>query len=224
MNVAMTDAGGFVEVQGTAEREPFDRAQLDALLALAEGGIRAALRGAARRAGRASPRSRLTPAPRSSRRSARFTSPTARCGARRSASSARSPRATSTTARSRAYLAAVRRYFEPLRTRGAGPAAARRPRLERLNQRAVQPHRRARRRRQAHRGRARRPRRARGTRAPNEGRSTRSAAGRSAFFAYAGGVAELLARVAALHRPRCASAFARRSTRPTCSACSRGRS
>jgi ribonuclease PH len=40
MNVAMTDAGGFVEVQGTAEREPFSRAQLDGLLGLAEGGIR----------------------------------------------------------------------------------------------------------------------------------------------------------------------------------------
>lgn len=40
MNVAMTDAGGFVEVQGTAEREPFTRAQLDGLLGLAEGGIR----------------------------------------------------------------------------------------------------------------------------------------------------------------------------------------
>ena len=40
MNVAMTDAGGFVELQGTAEREPFTRAQLDGLLALAEGGIR----------------------------------------------------------------------------------------------------------------------------------------------------------------------------------------
>ena len=39
MNVAMTDAGGFVELQGTAEREPFSRAQLDALLGLAEGGI-----------------------------------------------------------------------------------------------------------------------------------------------------------------------------------------
>jgi ribonuclease PH len=38
--VAMTDAGGFVEVQGTAEREPFSRAQLDGLLGLAEGGIR----------------------------------------------------------------------------------------------------------------------------------------------------------------------------------------
>jgi ribonuclease PH len=40
MNVAMTDTGGFVEVQGTAEREPFTRAQLDGLLGLAEGGIR----------------------------------------------------------------------------------------------------------------------------------------------------------------------------------------
>ena len=40
MNVAMTDAGGFVEVQGTAEREPFTRAQLDGLLELAEAGIR----------------------------------------------------------------------------------------------------------------------------------------------------------------------------------------
>ena len=40
MNVAMTDAGGFVEVQGTAEREPFTRVQLDGLLGLAEGGIR----------------------------------------------------------------------------------------------------------------------------------------------------------------------------------------
>jgi ribonuclease PH len=39
MNVAMTDAGGFVEVQGTAEREPFSRAELDTLLLLAEGGI-----------------------------------------------------------------------------------------------------------------------------------------------------------------------------------------
>jgi ribonuclease PH len=40
MNVAMTDSGGFVELQGTAEREPFDRVQLDTLLALADGGIR----------------------------------------------------------------------------------------------------------------------------------------------------------------------------------------
>jgi ribonuclease PH len=40
MNVAMTAAGGFVELQGTAEGKPFDRGQLDALLALADGGIR----------------------------------------------------------------------------------------------------------------------------------------------------------------------------------------
>jgi ribonuclease PH len=40
MNVAMTAAGGFVELQGTAEGRPFDRAQLDVLLGLADGGIR----------------------------------------------------------------------------------------------------------------------------------------------------------------------------------------
>ena len=39
MNVVMTGAGGFVEVQGTAEGEPFSRAELDALLALAGRGI-----------------------------------------------------------------------------------------------------------------------------------------------------------------------------------------
>ncbi len=39
MNVAMTDAGAFVELQGTAEAKPFTRAQLDAMLALAERGI-----------------------------------------------------------------------------------------------------------------------------------------------------------------------------------------
>jgi len=40
MNVVMTGRGEFVEVQGTAEQVPFDRARLDALLALAERGIR----------------------------------------------------------------------------------------------------------------------------------------------------------------------------------------
>ncbi|HTV94159.1 MAG TPA: ribonuclease PH [Verrucomicrobiae bacterium] len=40
MNVFMTDAGKFVEIQGTAEAAPFDRAELDRLLALAERGIR----------------------------------------------------------------------------------------------------------------------------------------------------------------------------------------
>jgi len=39
MNVVMTGAGGFVEVQGTAERSPFDRAALDSLLDLAGAGI-----------------------------------------------------------------------------------------------------------------------------------------------------------------------------------------
>jgi ribonuclease PH len=39
MNVAMTDAGGYVEIQGTAEARPFDRAQLDAMLELAGIGI-----------------------------------------------------------------------------------------------------------------------------------------------------------------------------------------
>ena len=40
MNVVMTAAGHFVEVQGTAEGAPFTRDQMDRLLALAEKGIR----------------------------------------------------------------------------------------------------------------------------------------------------------------------------------------
>ena len=40
MNVFMTDAGRFVELQGTAEAAPFDRRELEALLAMAERGIR----------------------------------------------------------------------------------------------------------------------------------------------------------------------------------------
>lgn len=39
MNVIMTEAGGFIELQGTAEAHPFSRAELDQLLALAEKGI-----------------------------------------------------------------------------------------------------------------------------------------------------------------------------------------
>jgi len=39
MNVVMTGAGKFVEVQGTAEGAPFSRAELDAMLELAQGGI-----------------------------------------------------------------------------------------------------------------------------------------------------------------------------------------
>ena len=38
MNVVMTGAGSYVEVQGTAEGAAFDRAELDALLGLAEKG------------------------------------------------------------------------------------------------------------------------------------------------------------------------------------------
>ena len=38
-NVVMTGSGAFVEVQGTAEGEPFSRQDLDALLDLAAGGI-----------------------------------------------------------------------------------------------------------------------------------------------------------------------------------------
>jgi ribonuclease PH len=39
MNVVMTGAGNFVEVQGTAEGETFSRREMDALLALAQRGI-----------------------------------------------------------------------------------------------------------------------------------------------------------------------------------------
>jgi ribonuclease PH len=40
MNVVMTGIGGIVEIQGTAEGEPFSRAQMDAMMALADKGIR----------------------------------------------------------------------------------------------------------------------------------------------------------------------------------------
>ncbi len=39
MNVVKTGDGRFVEVQGTAEGPPFERAALDGLLALADAGI-----------------------------------------------------------------------------------------------------------------------------------------------------------------------------------------
>ncbi|WP_374431925.1 ribonuclease PH [Ideonella dechloratans] len=39
MNVVMTGAGGFVEIQGTAEGVPFTRDEMDQLLALATAGI-----------------------------------------------------------------------------------------------------------------------------------------------------------------------------------------
>ena len=40
MNVIMTGSGGIVEIQGTAEGEPFTRAQMNQLIDLAEAGIR----------------------------------------------------------------------------------------------------------------------------------------------------------------------------------------
>ena len=40
MNVVMTGRGGFVEVQGTAEGAPFSRAEMTALVALGQRGIR----------------------------------------------------------------------------------------------------------------------------------------------------------------------------------------
>jgi ribonuclease PH len=39
MNVVMTGSGGIVEIQGTAEREPFSREEMDRLLSLASSGI-----------------------------------------------------------------------------------------------------------------------------------------------------------------------------------------
>jgi ribonuclease PH len=39
MNIVMTGSGKFIEVQGTAETEPFDRSRLQAMLDLAESGI-----------------------------------------------------------------------------------------------------------------------------------------------------------------------------------------
>ena len=40
MNVVMTESGRFVEIQGTAEKQPFDRKQLQTLLELAEHGLK----------------------------------------------------------------------------------------------------------------------------------------------------------------------------------------
>ena len=38
MNVVMSSNGGFIEIQGTAEGEEFNKEQLDTLLTLAKGG------------------------------------------------------------------------------------------------------------------------------------------------------------------------------------------
>ncbi len=48
MNVVMTGDGRFVEIQGTAEKEPFPRAALNAMLFLAEKGIKEILQAQAR--------------------------------------------------------------------------------------------------------------------------------------------------------------------------------
>lgn len=40
LNVVMTEGGGFIEIQGTAEGAPFDPDQLNAMLALAQRGVR----------------------------------------------------------------------------------------------------------------------------------------------------------------------------------------
>ena len=39
LNVVMVGSGNFIEVQGTAERKPFSKAEMDSLLALAQKGI-----------------------------------------------------------------------------------------------------------------------------------------------------------------------------------------
>jgi ribonuclease PH len=39
MNVVMTDQGGFIEIQGTAEKDTFQQGELEQLLRLARGGI-----------------------------------------------------------------------------------------------------------------------------------------------------------------------------------------
>jgi ribonuclease PH len=44
MNVVMLADGGLVETQATAERVPYTRAQLDAMLDYAERGVRELLR------------------------------------------------------------------------------------------------------------------------------------------------------------------------------------
>ena len=40
MNIVMTGSGRFIEIQGTAEKEPFSKEEMSRLLALAEGGIK----------------------------------------------------------------------------------------------------------------------------------------------------------------------------------------
>jgi ribonuclease PH len=44
MNIVMTGKGRIVEVQGTAEGEPFSKAELNKLIALGEKGIKTLVR------------------------------------------------------------------------------------------------------------------------------------------------------------------------------------
>ena len=166
MNVAMTDAGGFVEVQGTAEREPFDRARSSTVCWASPKAGSATLFDLQREPSRSSRRGRracLTASARGARRDGRRV-PHHRprdARARRTASSARSRPASVDDAAARAYLRRRAALLRPVRARGAGPAATRRPRARAALSAAVQPHGRARRGRQARRGGARRPGRAR---------------------------------------------------------------
>lgn len=52
LNVVMTGAGHFVEIQGTAEQEPFSKKQLQSLLNLAENGIQQILQAQSKALGR----------------------------------------------------------------------------------------------------------------------------------------------------------------------------
>ena len=40
LNVVKTGSGGYVEIQGTAEQKPFDDKQMEAMLKLADKGIK----------------------------------------------------------------------------------------------------------------------------------------------------------------------------------------
>ena len=85
-NVVGTDAGTYVELQGTAEGKPFDRAQLDGLLDLANVGLGPAVRGPGRRPSRRSaasgggapPAARRDALPPQAARAARAAPPAAR--------------------------------------------------------------------------------------------------------------------------------------------------
>ena len=44
MNVVMTEQGGFIEIQGTAEKETFAQHDLDSMLVLAKEGIQQLVR------------------------------------------------------------------------------------------------------------------------------------------------------------------------------------